>query len=181
MLGSLSSYKDVMRKAYNHLKPGGYFECHELDPKPECDDGTLPAENLEGFSDYALRDWVDLCIRSGQISDPPKQFRIAHRVARWMKDVGFFDVKERINKVPCNPWPNDERMKQIGRWSQTNLLEAVGGWSYKPFLTLGWSKPEIEVFLVSVRRSIQNRDVHAYMNYHTVTGRKPFPDEQPQA
>lgn len=178
MIGSLSSYKELMRKAFKHLKPGGYLECHEVDPKPKCDDGTMPPENPDGFSEYAVHDWVDLSIRSGQVTDPPKQFRIAHRLARWMRDLGFVDVEQHISKVPINTWPGDERMKQIGRWYEANFLEALSGWSYKPFLALGWSKPEIEVFLVSVRRSIQNRNVHAYMDYYVVTGRKPLPGEQ---
>lgn len=178
MSGSLSPFKDLIRKAYYHLKPGGYLECHELDPKPKCDDGTLPPENPDGFCDYALHDWVDLSIRSGQVIEPPKQFRIAHRLQRWFREVGFFDVDQRVSKIPVNPWPEDEHMSYIGRWSEMNWLEALSGWSYKPFLALGWSKPEIEVFLVTVRRSIQDRNVHAYTDFYVVIGRKPMPGEQ---
>lgn len=94
-----------------------------------------------------------------------------------MKEVGFVDVEQRIFKVPINTWPTDEKLKDIGKWSESNWLEALAGWSYKPFLALGWSKNEIEVFLVDVRKSIQDRNVHAYMDFFAVTGRKPLADE----
>lgn len=178
MTGAMPSFKSVLRQAFKHLKPGAYMECHELDPKPECDDGTMPPENPDGgYSAYSMHDWVDLNVRSSRDSDPPRQFRIAHRIAQWMKEIGYVDVEQRLSKIPTNTWPEDEKLKTIGAWSENNWLDALSGWSYKPFLGLGWSKPEIEVFLVDVRRSIQDRSVHAYMNFYVVTGRKPLPNE----
>jgi hypothetical protein len=94
-----------------------------------------------------------------------------------MKEVGFVDVEQQLFKVPTNGWPTDEHMKTVGKWSERNWLEALSGWSYKPFLALGWSKAEIEVFLVDVRKSIQDKSIHAYMNFYVVTGRKPLPGE----
>ncbi|KAI9926743.1 hypothetical protein AWENTII_011371 [Aspergillus wentii] len=179
LTGSMPSYKDLLRKAMRHLKPGCYLECHELDPKPKCDDGTMPPENLDGgFSEFAFHDWFDLQQRSGQVTDPSRQFRVAHRMARWMRDLGFVDIETRVSKIPTNTWPTDPHLKKIGSWSESNWLEALSGWSYKPLIALGWSKPEIEVFLVDVRKSIQNRDVHCYNDYYVVTGRKPMPGEQ---
>lgn len=178
MTGSMPSFKRLLAQTLKHLKPGAYIECQEIDPKPQCDDKTMPPENSDGgYSEFAMHDWLDLNVRSGRDSDPPRQFRIAHRIEQWMKDVGFVDVEQRVSKVPTNPWPQDEKLKTIGAWSERNWLDALSGWTYKPFLELGWSKPEIEVFLVDVRRSIQDRSVHAYMNFYVVTGRKPFPNE----
>ncbi|KAJ5525466.1 hypothetical protein N7494_012116 [Penicillium frequentans] len=148
MSGAIASFKQVLQQSFKHLKPGGYIECQETDPKPRCDDGTMPPENPDGFSTYALHDWFDLNMRSSQEVEPCRQFRIAHRLEKWMKEVGFVDVEQRKFKVPTNNWPTDERLKVIGEWSKKNWLEALSGWSYKPFLALGWSKPEIEVFLV---------------------------------
>lgn len=178
MTGAMSSFKRVLRQAFKHLKPGAYMECHELDPKPKCDDDTMPPENRDGgYSAFAMHDWVDLNVRSGRDADPPRQFRIAHRISQWMKDIGFVDVEQRLSKIPTNTWPEDEKLRTIGAWSESNWLDALSGWSYKPFLALGWSKPEIEVFLVDVRKSIQDRSVHAYMDFYVVTGRKPLPNE----
>jgi ubiquinone/menaquinone biosynthesis C-methylase UbiE len=178
MTGSLPSFKRILRQAFKHLKPGASLECQELDPKPQCDDNTMPPENPDGgFSAFALHDWVDLNVRSGRDADPQRQFRIAHRIDRWMKEIGFVGVEQRVFKIPLNTWPQNEKLKTLGAWSERNWLEALSGWSYKPFLALGWSKPEIEVFLVDVRKSIQDRNVHAYTNYYVVTGRKPLAGE----
>ncbi|KAJ5612998.1 hypothetical protein N7510_006192, partial [Penicillium lagena] len=179
MTGAMPSFKKLLRQSYKYLKPGAYIECQEMDPKPKCDDDTMPPENPDGYSAFALHDWFDLNMRSSQDADPPRQFRIAHRIEKWMKETGFVDVQQRVYKVPTNPWHNDDHMKRIGSWSESNWLEALSGWSYKPFIALGWSKPEIEVFLVDVRKSIQNRSVHAYMDYYVVTGRKPLSNETP--
>ncbi|KAJ6160954.1 hypothetical protein N7470_004350 [Penicillium chermesinum] len=178
MVGAVPSYKQILRQAFKHLKPGAYLECHEIDLKPKCDDGTMPPPNNEGgFSTYALHDWYDLNMKASQEVEPCRQFRFAHRIERWMKEIGFVDVQQKIYKIPINAWPTDEKLRNIGRWNENNWLEALSGWSYKPFLSLGWSKPEIEVFLVDVRKSIQDRNVHSYFDFYLVTGRKPYPHE----
>lgn len=171
------SFKQLFRKTYEHLKPGAYIECHELDLKPKCDDNTMPPENPDGYSAFALHDWFDLNMRASQDVEPPRQFRIAPRLEQWMKEVGFVDVQQRVHKVPTNTWPVDEHLRNIGKWSESNWLEALSGWSYKPFQALGWSKTEIEVFLVNVRKGIQDRSIHAYMDFYVVTGRKPLSGE----
>lgn len=181
MSGSLPSFKELMRKAFTHLRPGGYLECHEMDFKPQCDDDTMPPENPDGPSAYALHDWFDYQERAGQVIDPPRPFRIAHKLSSWMKEVGFVDVQEIVTKIPLNPWPTDPVLSRIGSWSEANWLDGLAGWSYKPFRDLGWSPAEIEVFLVNVRKSIQNRNVHAYHNLYVVYGRKPLPGEATQA
>lgn len=176
--GALPSYKDLMRKLYSHLKPGGWAEIHEFDTMVKSDDGTLPPLDESNFSTYPFQDWLDLQIQSGHATNPPRQFRVAHRLGRGMRELGFVDVQERIFKAPVNPWHPDPHLRSVGQWMETNILEALSGWSYKPLLILGWSKPEIEVFLVNVRRSIQNRNVHAYFNFHVIIGRKPHPGER---
>ncbi|KAL2870781.1 class I SAM-dependent methyltransferase [Aspergillus lucknowensis] len=163
--GALSSYKDLLRKMFSHLKPGGWTECHEFDTMVRCDDGTMPPLTDE-IGSYPFQDWCDLQISSGHATDPPRQFRVAHRIARGMRDVGFVDVQEHIFKAPVNPWSSDPHLREIGRWNESNILDALSGWSYKPLTTLSWSKPEIEVFLVQVRQSVQDRRVHAYLNFH---------------
>ncbi|OQD74197.1 hypothetical protein PENDEC_c012G06184 [Penicillium decumbens] len=179
MSGSLPSFKRLLRQSFNHLKAGAYIECQEMDPKPKCDDDTMPPPNPDGYSKYALHDWFDLNMRSSQELEPSRNFRVAPRIQRWMKEVGFVDVEQQVFKVPTNTWPTDEHLKTIGKWSESNWLEALSGWSYKPFLALGWSKAEIEVFLVDVRKAIQDKNVHAYTDFYVVTGRKPLPGEKP--
>ncbi len=115
----------------------------------------------------ALRpDWIFL-EWMGHLDDAAmtlgRPLRIANKLKRWFEEAGFVDVEERVFKQPMNPWPEDQRQKEIGRWSETNWLDGLQGFSLAWFSrVLGWSKDEIEVFLVGVRRAISEREVHAY-------------------
>jgi hypothetical protein len=164
-----------MQNAMLHLRPGGYLEWHEVDLRPRCDDGSMPPENKDGgFSDYTVHDWIEINEKAASEAEPVRQFCIAHKLASWMQETGYEDVEDRIFKVPLNPWSDDDRLKTLGDWFERNCLDGLAAYSYKPMIAMGWSKSEIEVFLVSVRRCIQNRQFHVYMNFHVVTGRKPL-------
>lgn len=174
MLGSLPSFSRLIRTARKYLRPGtGWFECHDFYPTPFCDDGSAPP-------DYALRAWESSLEHSARRVDPPRPLRIADQYKKWMLDAGFVDVHERIEKIPINPWPKDPRLKEIGQYNEANWLDGLAAFSYKLFgpKGLGWNKDEIEVFLIAVRKSIQNRHIHAYQRHYTVWGRRPSAEEE---
>lgn len=175
MGGSFPSSREIFQKALRVLKPGGWIEWHEIDPRPQCDDGTMPPPNLDGgFSEYALHDWVEMTVKAAEEVEPFREVLVAHKLADEMREEGYVEVDERVTKVPLNPWPKDRRLKTLGAWEEENMMGALSAFTYKPFLALGWTKPEIEVFLVSVRKAVSNRHFHVYHNFHTVTARKPL-------
>jgi len=174
MLGSFNSYGDLIKNARNYLQPGsGWLECHEIHPKPLVDDGSAPP-------DYALRIWEDYYNHSANSLESPRPIRIADKCKQWMLEAGFVDVHECIEKVPINPWPKDPRLKEIGRFHEANWLDGLAAFSYQLFGSkgLGWSKDEIEVFLIGVRESIRNRHIHAYNKQYIVYGRRPNSEEE---
>jgi hypothetical protein len=175
MLGSLPSFSKLIQTAYKHIKPGGYLECHEYDVTCRCDDFTLPPEDPNCESPYALHNWVRYSEISNNSLNPPRPLRFANQISRWMQEAGYVDIQERVSKIPLNPWPNNPRQKRIGEWNQTNWLDGLGAFTYGPFgpRGLGWTRQEIEVFLVDVRKCITDRRFHTYHNFHVVTGRKP--------
>lgn len=173
MTGALPSVKELMKKVMRVLKPGGWFEWHEIDPTPRCDDGTMPPPNEEGFSAYALHDWMELSDKAATEIEPTREFTIAPDLARKMRATGFTSIQDNSTKVPLNRWPKDPQLKAWGEWYEANWLDGLSAYSYKPLLALGWSKPEVEVFLVSVRKCISNRHFHTYHNFHVVFGQKP--------
>lgn len=175
MSAALPSTRDILKKAMRTLKPGGWLEWHEMDLTPRCDDDSLPPPNTEGgFSEYAYHDWIELQVKAGEEYEPFRQVLIADKLAAQMREEGYTDVQERITKVPLNPWPKDPRLKTLGAWYQEDWMKGLSAYTYKPFVTLGWTKLEIEVFLVSVRKCISNRHFHAYHNFHAITAMKPF-------
>ncbi len=176
MFGSLSSFKSLIENSFKYLNPGsGFLECQEWLLDLYCDDNTL-----QNAKDYAFGEWVNYAHEASEQSlDPPRPLRIAHKIKGWMEEAGFVDVHEKIDMVPVNGWSKDPHLKNVGKWHMANWLNGLGGFSYGLFgpMGFGWSPTEIEVFLINVRKSLQNRKVHAYQNFYIVTGRKPGEDE----
>ncbi|KAH8651931.1 S-adenosyl-L-methionine-dependent methyltransferase [Tricladium varicosporioides] len=170
LLGCFTDFRDILRKAFYYLKPGGYMESQEILPTGSCDDGTMPA-------DWPFLDWMKHSNEAAMESGRP--LIIAHKLKRWYEAVGFVDVQEKVFKLPLNPWPKDKHLKTLGEMYEHNWLSGLQGFTMAPFSRiLNWNKNEIEVYLVNVRKGISDRRVHAYNKVYVVWGRKP--DSAPQ-
>lgn len=112
--------------------------------------------------------------------DTPRPIAVADKLANWMRDAGYVDIHERVDKIPLNSWPKDPYLKHIGRLWEANWLEGLSAFSYKAFGPegLGWTQNELEVFLVDVRKCIKDRNVHAYQKMYVVYGRRPSEEEE---
>ena len=140
---------------------------------PFSDDKTIPP-------DWPGRELIDNLVEGSDLVDPPRPLRIADKIANWMRQAGYVDIHERIDKIPINAWPRDPFLKQLGRCWEVNLLEGLAASSYKILgpLGLGWTQPDIEVFLAQVRHAIRDRHVHAYLKIYVVYGRRPCEEEE---
>jgi hypothetical protein len=66
---------------------------------------------------------------------------------------------------PLNSWPKGRKEKLIALWSQQNLLDGINAMSMAVLTRLlGWTKEEVELLLVYVRKDIRNRHIHAYID-----------------
>ena len=175
MLGAIESYRGLINNSFKYLNAGnGYLECQEWLLDLCCDDDTLEMQK-----EYPFRDWIDYAHQSSaEMMNPPRPLRFAHKMKRYMEEVGFVDVHERIYKVPLNGWSKDPHLNNLGEWHLNNWLDGLGGFSYGLFGDhgLGWNQTEIEVFLVGVRKSLQDKNIHVYQKFYVVTGRKPTED-----
>ncbi|TEA17087.1 putative methyltransferase tdiE [Colletotrichum sidae] len=53
-------------------------------------------------------------------------------------------------------------------------MAGIEGFSMAPFTrALNWSPQEVNVFLVDVRKDINDRGIHAYWPMYCIVGRKP--------
>jgi hypothetical protein len=80
-----------------------------------------------------------------------------------MVAAGFENVVEKRIKLPSGPWAKDKRLKLIGAFEMDNLLRGLSGMSYRMFSkAYGWAAQQTEVYLVNVRRDLQNMRYHTY-------------------
>ncbi|KAI9835863.1 MAG: hypothetical protein M1819_001761 [Sarea resinae] len=152
---ALADWPRFMEQSFENLEPGGWLEIQEIIRPYRSDDGTL-------LPDSALAEWSELCIQAAHNLDHP--YTTARMYKRWMKAAGFVNIRQERFKLPTNPWPRDRHYQQLGLYNMQNLLEGAHGFSVAMFTRgLGWASSEVEVFLVKVRRELQDRNIHAYV------------------
>lgn len=81
-----------------------------------------------------------------------------------MTEVGFIDIVENRFKWPTNRWPKDERYKELGAWQNANMTNGLEGFTMAPLTrAYGWTKEEVTLFLVDVRKDLNNPRIHTYL------------------
>ncbi|KAM0417208.1 hypothetical protein ACHAPT_012785 [Fusarium lateritium] len=183
--GALKDWPALFREAYRVCKPGGYVESGEFDPRYYCDDGTADGED-------AIKVWNSVFEEGGKklghsftvIEDGIQETGI--------KDAGFTDIKAFPFKAPVGGWTLDQKLAEVGRFTQLTLENDMEGkfahvpvfdhlltliLGYTLFLwtsILGWSQDEYQIFLMRMRRIMRNtKAIHIYCKYKYVYGRKP--------
>lgn len=148
------SPKDIFRQAFDHLKPGGYFEMQDLDLQTS-EDGSIEGTNLT-----IIQENFNLALSSMGM-----RWDNAARYATWMAEVGFEDVTEVVFRWPSNPyWPSDPKERTLGAWflaqMSYGLLESV---CTRIFMTkLGWSKEQLDEFLAKAEKDLKDKKIKAY-------------------
>lgn len=179
----------LLRRAFHHLKPGGFVEFQELVPQMGSDDGTLPPPHV---APNALRDfahYVGMGLRSSTrlaggdlfdeaTADPGDPRRMDRILTQELAAAGFTGIRTVRHKCPLGSWPEQKELRRCGLLLRQALLEGLRGWSHRPLGTtadgLGWTPTQIEIFLVDVRKAIMDTSVHAYFPMHVTYAQKPM-------
>lgn len=91
-----------------------------------------------------------------------------------LTDAGFVDVVETKFEVPWGAWPKDRRRKAIGLWHLEQLKQGLQGIVMGLFTrSLGWTPSEVEVFLVELRKELDDKSYQLLDHAYVVCGRKP--------
>ncbi|KXH45430.1 hypothetical protein CNYM01_00819 [Colletotrichum nymphaeae SA-01] len=167
MTSSIADWKELQVQIFSHsrnsnLTPGGYLELQEVDVGPSCDDGTLDPTTS------ALARYCALLHDASVMLGRP--YQEIPKLADLMRDpeVGFVDVEVRVFKWPTNGWPaadteEGRKLKELGVWSGENIVAGLQGFAMAPFTrAFGWSKEDVDVFLVGVRNEMRDESIHAY-------------------
>lgn len=136
---------EIIRPAYAHLRPGGWFEAQETFSNIEYEDSDNP-EEVAARSNNAFVRWVDEVKQLGGAVARP--FDDACKLKEWLEEAGFVDVQERVYKIPLSGWPLEERTKRLGELWRANIEAGLGAFSYALFNRVqDRSLEEIEVSL----------------------------------
>jgi hypothetical protein len=139
LLGCFTDFRDIIKKGFHYLQPGGFMESQEIMSTPYCDDGSMPPN-------WDFLEWTRFADEAAMKAGRP--MRIAHKLKRWYEQAGFVDVQEKVFVLPMNQWPKDKRLRTLGAMWEENMLAGLSGFSMGPFSrSLKWRKNEIEVNL----------------------------------
>ncbi|RHZ58998.1 hypothetical protein CDV55_104024 [Aspergillus turcosus] len=166
LVGAIRDHEKLFRQAYDNLNPGGWLEMASIDVNSYSDDGThLKAVNMM----EAVKNMHLASAKHG------KDMTTAHTWKEKMEKAGFVNVRDDVYKLPQSPWPKDPKLKELGRYHQVNMFEAIGPYCFALFTRyLGWSRPEIEVLVAGMRKELQNyQTYHLYTKVHIIYGQKP--------
>ncbi|KAF2281277.1 S-adenosyl-L-methionine-dependent methyltransferase [Westerdykella ornata] len=166
LFGCVPDWDVFFEQAYTHTKPGGWVEIVEHSVHPISDDGTMGPDHF-----YNL--WGRTVIELGEKWG--KGFTIWEESEERMLKAGFVDVVRVDYKWPMNGWPEDKKLKNIGRWNQLRLHEGIEGFMIRLLTQVGgWSVARAQVFLAEMRKELKNYKTHAYLPVTVVYGRKPL-------
>lgn len=153
MAGSIKNWPKLISQCYNHLEPGGWAELLDFDINYYSQDGTLTEE-------HALKRWMGHATEGAKVSG-----RLLHpgsQLEGWLTEAGFVDIEMRKTPLPIGTWPKDLRLKEVGLLNRTQLWEGLAGLSYRLYIDLlGWSRDEVELLLMEVRKDLKNKKIHA--------------------
>ena len=154
----------LLQQAYRCLKPGGWIELQDFLYVTDTDDGSKP-------KDYKYDEFVGLLREA--ILKFGFDLHGQQKAEAMVTAAGFVAVEEQKYKVPIGPWPRDPDLKKAGLYNKAIVMDFFHA-IMAPFTRgLGWSTEQVEVFLVEVRKSINNPKIHAYYSFHMVIGQKP--------
>uniref|UniRef100_A0A093XFV1 Cyclin-dependent kinase-like 5 n=1 Tax=Talaromyces marneffei PM1 TaxID=1077442 RepID=A0A093XFV1_TALMA len=161
--GAIRDWPRFHRQAFDHVKPGGWFEMQENDAWFQRDDGSCPE-----WTQLFLEKLDEASILSG------RRLNVARDQKQYMIDAGFVNVHDEIFRLPLSPWHNDPRMKEIGRIRGVAMNEGVEGYSLALYTRfLGWSPTEVRILLAKVRSEFNDMQNQMYIAVHVVYGQKP--------
>ncbi|KAH7149799.1 S-adenosyl-L-methionine-dependent methyltransferase [Dactylonectria estremocensis] len=165
MTSSIANWRVYLQKIYDNLAPGGYAELQEADLFLSSDDDTLTA-------DHALVRCLQLMHEASVQFG--RAFQEIQPLKAMMEEIGFVDVARARRKWPTNTWPQDKRHKELGAWSRMNLDGGLEAFTMAPLTRAhGWSREQVVLFLVDVRRDLNDRGIHAYWPVYSIYGKKP--------
>ncbi|KAK5991324.1 Methyltransferase pytC [Cladobotryum mycophilum] len=167
MIPILKSPVDLLRQAYENMKPGAWVELQDVDGEVHSDDNSVPDDwPLKQFTEYLVEAFAKFGTNA----------HAAFMGAHYLQEAGFVNIQHNYVKLPYGTWPKDKVMRLVGMYYQTACEEFFPAVGAIHFPMLGWDKAAMEVFFAQCRQAMRDPKVHAYGKMHFWSGQKPYYD-----
>ncbi|KAH6879424.1 S-adenosyl-L-methionine-dependent methyltransferase [Thelonectria olida] len=171
MTGSFAKPEAMAKKAYEGLSPGGWYEIQDIQLPVFCDDNSLDPETSP------VMKWQKGLIEASKQLGRPLGFSDQYKDI--LQRAGFQGIEETIYRWPTSSWPQDKKLKEIGKWNLANFNAGLEGVSLALFTrVLSWSKDEVLSLCAEVRKELRNPQIHAYWKIYVVYGQRPIVEEE---
>ncbi|KKY19808.1 putative methyltransferase domain-containing protein [Diplodia seriata] len=165
----MHNWQRFIEQCYRHLKPGGWLELQEGQLPTRCDDDSVT-------KDDPLQKWAILVHEAAAKCGIDTM--ASDKFSQQLRDQGFETITEQVVKWAVGAWPKGQKQKMLGRWTLENLGRGLQGISVA-LLTkvLGWSREEVDLFLIDVRQNMGDRKRHFYWQMTVHYAQKPHGDD----
>lgn len=163
--GSVSSWPNLYKKVFAHLRPGGCFEQVEVNFEPHSDNIVQTEE--------PLYQWYQHLKTATNYSGKPMAFnRNTHQM---LQDAGFEDVTPDLIALPLNySWPPTEHEKEIGKWYNLAFSESTTTLLQGPLTrVLSWPMINVRQLADEATSQAYNSNMEIWHHLHIFTARKP--------
>lgn len=149
MYGCIPDFGELYKKAFKHVKRGGWIQVQEADVLIESDHVDIP-------EDHVFRTWAKLIREGGAKLGRGFEIALGHNMRDAVQNAGFTDIVEKRIKIPLHGWPKDPHLRQMGFLAQAALDQSLDGYGLYLFTeVLGWSREETMVLTAKMRREMR--------------------------
>ncbi|KAI1501872.1 S-adenosyl-L-methionine-dependent methyltransferase [Biscogniauxia marginata] len=164
---AIKDWGKMLRQSYEHLKPGGWVELQEIHHVPMSTNNSMsPDHPVAQYWSYIREGLGSLGVNF--------EFASEGHIAEMMRQYGYVNVNEQVFHVPIGTWPRNKKLKSVGLYWKTILLDGVQAIALGPMTRgLQWRREQVETFLAAVRKAYQDNSCLMYMPLVCVYGQKP--------
>lgn len=155
MVAAVKDWDRFFHQAYENLKPGGYLECQEMSFPIRSMDPGVHAGNS------AVIRWAELFMEAARKIGLDAQS--TRNFTPRLRNAGFVDINVKMHKWPIGKWARGEKMKLLGRYVLEDVMDFLPSGALSLFTrVLGWTREEVELFLVDCRAELKRKDRYYY-------------------
>jgi Methyltransferase domain len=104
MAGSIKNWPGLVKRIFEHLKPGGWAEFSEFDIDLKSQDNTIP-------KDYKPQEMLNfLATALDKIGRP---IGMGSKLKGLVEDAGFTNIGYKTIQLPIGIWPKDEKLVRL--------------------------------------------------------------------